>query len=30
MLVNIGEFVIRHEAAIRLGFFSGILGIMSL
>ena len=28
--MDIGEFVISHEAAIRLGFFSGILGIMSL
>src|SRR3989339_1621712 len=28
--MDIGEFVISHEAIIRLGFFSGILGIMSL
>ena len=28
--MSISEFVINHEVAIRLGFFSGILGIMSL
>lgn len=28
--MGIIEFIISHEAAIRLGFFSGILGIMSL
>ncbi|HHT9106768.1 MAG TPA: sterol desaturase family protein [Candidatus Wujingus californicus] len=28
--MDIGEFVISHEAAIRLGFFSGILGAMAL
>jgi len=28
--MDIGEFVISHEAIIRLGFFSGILGIISL
>ena len=28
--MNISEFVISHEAAIRLGFFSGILGAMAL
>ena len=28
--MDIGEFVISHEAVIRLGFFSGILGAMAL
>ena len=28
--MDIGEFVISHEVAIRLGFFSGILGVMAL
>jgi sterol desaturase/sphingolipid hydroxylase (fatty acid hydroxylase superfamily) len=28
--MSISEFVISHEAAIRLGFFSGILGAMAL
>ena len=28
--MSISEFITSHEAAIRLGFFSGILGIMSL
>ncbi len=28
--MSISEFVISHEVAIRLGFFSGILGVMAL